>query len=682
VNALAVCMAMAAGIGIEAALTHGMVGLTRRPRDRARLAFAVAAVAMAVASLSVLGLYSAGSPNEHAAIMKWVFFPSSAVWIVAAMWFAAFYSDVRPLRWLTLMTAGFGMLVAVDLALPLGLLHSSVGGMRSVVIAGSRVMVMDSLSPNPLNIIAEALTIGVFVFLVYAVYQTYRRGERNKANGLAVAVLVFSVASALDTLTHYGVGTSLYTTQLCFAAVVLAMSIALRRETLRTESELAVYRSQLESMVEARVRDLDAANEQLALEVKDRVTAEDSLRRRVAELDGLQEIAQTLAERTDLAGALQHACAEVNVLLNASFSRVYLTREVVHGGVSDGVAEPDIDSATKVSTGSVVIVEDLPSLGGSADGRETVTVEDTRNMGLPPDLAGLLKAAEAHYLLLLPMVARGDVVGVLAIARDRSRPPFSSRDSTLGHTVADAFAAIVENERLHQQETRQAAFDERQRLARDLHDAVTQSIYSASLIAEALPAVWKRDPEEGRENLFRLRRLVRAALAEMRTLLFELRPGALEAAPLETLVERLGDALSGQAQIPVEVTVTDDDRLPSEVKITLYRIAQEAFSNIAKHSRASHVRARLTVDDGGAVLTVDDDGRGFAPDAVASERMGLRIMRERLDRIGGELEVSTSAGEGTRLTATWIRPAVPHEAPDERVEPGGRREGARSRGER
>ncbi len=161
-----------------------------------------------------------------------------------------------------------------------------------------------------------------------------------------------------------------------------------------------------------------------------------------------------------------------------------------------------------------------------------------------------------------------------------------------------------------------------------------------------MPAVWEREPDEGRYNLVRLRRLVRAALAEMRTLLFELRPGALEAAPLDTLLERLGDALSGQAQIPVDVSVADKDSLPSDVKITFYRVAQEAFSNIAKHARASQVRASLTDDEQQVTLTVEDDGRGFDPEAIEPERMGLRIMRERLDRIGASLEVSSAAGRG------------------------------------
>jgi signal transduction histidine kinase len=149
---------------------------------------------------------------------------------------------------------------------------------------------------------------------------------------------------------------------------------------------------------------------------------------------------------------------------------------------------------------------------------------------------------------------------------------------------------------------------------------------------------------------------VRAALAEMRTLLFELRPKALEAAPLGTLLERLGDSLAGQAQIPVDVDIVSEPGLPPGVKIALYRVAQEAFSNIAKHARASRVSATLESSEDQVTLAVIDDGRGFDPKAVAPERMGLRIMRERLDDIGASLQVRVDPGGGTTVVAVWTRP--------------------------
>jgi signal transduction histidine kinase len=141
-------------------------------------------------------------------------------------------------------------------------------------------------------------------------------------------------------------------------------------------------------------------------------------------------------------------------------------------------------------------------------------------------------------------------------------------------------------------------------------------------------------------------------MAEMRTLLFELRPAALESAPLDALLERLGDALGGQTQVAVDIEADETVDLPPDVKIVFYRVAQEAFNNIAKHARASRVIARVSAVDGGASLTVADDGRGFDPQEIAGG-MGLSIMRERLRRIAGTLEVDTTPGEGTTIRAAW-----------------------------
>jgi signal transduction histidine kinase len=167
-----------------------------------------------------------------------------------------------------------------------------------------------------------------------------------------------------------------------------------------------------------------------------------------------------------------------------------------------------------------------------------------------------------------------------------------------------------------------------------------------------LPAVWERDPAEGARNLERLRRLARAAMAEMRTLLFELRPAALESASLAALLERLGDALGGQTQIAVDIEADEAVALPPDVKIVFYRVAQEAFNNIAKHARASSVTARVEAVDGGATLTVTDDGRGFDPQGIVGG-MGLSIMSERLQRIAGQLDVETTPGAGTTIRAAW-----------------------------
>src|SRR6185436_15384959 len=148
------------------------------------------------------------------------------------------------------------------------------------------------------------------------------------------------------------------------------------------------------------------------------------------------------------------------------------------------------------------------------------------------------------------------------------------------------------------------ALQERQNLARNLHDAVNQSLFSAGLIAEVLPRLWEREPDEGRRALEDLRRLTRGALAEMRLLLAELRPSALSDTELGDLIHLLGNALAGRINIPVAVTVEGQWVLPAEVQVALYHLCQEGLNNIAKHARADRVEIHLRYETGAVELHI------------------------------------------------------------------------------
>ncbi len=206
--------------------------------------------------------------------------------------------------------------------------------------------------------------------------------------------------------------------------------------------------------------------------------------------------------------------------------------------------------------------------------------------------------------------------------------------------------------------------EERTRLARELHDAVTQTLFSASLIAEALPISWEQDPQEGRQLLMDLRQLSRGALAEMRTLLLELRPAVLVDADFNDLLRQLAEAATGREGLPVEVNVDCECELPADVKIAFYRIAQEALNNVIKHARATHVRIHLDCShcagsDGQVertkrvTLTVADDGRGFDLNSIPPDRLGLGIMRERGDSIGARFVIDSQPQEGTQVKVIW-----------------------------
>jgi signal transduction histidine kinase len=205
------------------------------------------------------------------------------------------------------------------------------------------------------------------------------------------------------------------------------------------------------------------------------------------------------------------------------------------------------------------------------------------------------------------------------------------------------------------EETQQlAVVQERQRLARDLHDAVTQTLFSASIIAEVLPRLWERDPGEGERRLAEVRELTRGALAEMRTLLLELRPSALADAELGDLLRQLGEATTGRARVPVEVQIEGTYAgMPVEVKVALYRIAQEALNNVAKHSGAELATVRLCRGPEQVSLDIADDGRGFDRDTIPPDHLGVGIMRERAEAIGAELTITTEPGQGTEVSVVW-----------------------------
>ena len=206
----------------------------------------------------------------------------------------------------------------------------------------------------------------------------------------------------------------------------------------------------------------------------------------------------------------------------------------------------------------------------------------------------------------------------------------------------------------------EAVMTERTRLARDLHDAVTQTLFSASLIAEVLPDIMDMNQAEGLKRLEELRQLTRGALAEMRTLLVELRPNALVEIPLPDLLRQLCESLIGRARLPIQFTVNGQRKLPPHVQVALYRITQEALNNVVKHAKASQAVVRLEYN-GTVNLSISDNGCGFDPAKVPPNHLGVQIMRERAESIAAEITVTSVPGEGTCVCIQWEDQGKPKE---------------------
>ena len=320
-------------------------------------------------------------------------------------------------------------------------------------------------------------------------------------------------------------------------------------------------------------------------------------------------------------------------------------------------------------------------LNGDTGALELHTLRPDR-MVAPENLAELIQAcqgvitdgkplyvspdAELGHLepgALLPLRVRGQALGVLGIIGPEGGG-FSQGQLALFESIADQISVALDNARLYEQAQQFAVVHERQRLARELHDAVTQTLFTASLIAEVLPETWEQDPGEGRVLMQELRQLSRGALAEMRTLLLELRPATLVETSLVDLLRQLGEAVTGRTGIPLTVTEEHQCRLPPEVHIAFYRIAQEALNNVVKHAQAGQASLYLgcgpistgTLEDSqkqGITLQISDDGCGFDPGAVSPDHLGLSIMRERAEEIGATLDISSKAGAGTQVSVRW-----------------------------
>ena len=256
---------------------------------------------------------------------------------------------------------------------------------------------------------------------------------------------------------------------------------------------------------------------------------------------------------------------------------------------------------------------------------------------------------EAESVAFLPIQARGKTFGVLGIV-GRPNKPFLPQQLALFESVGAQMGVSVEHARLVELAEETAVTQERNRLARELHDAVTQTLFSASLIADVLPRIWEKNQEQGYARLDELKELTRGALAEMRTLLLELRPATLVESSLSELLRQLTDAVVGRSRIPVELTMVGSERpLPPDTQVTLYRIAQESLNNIFKHAQAKQIKVAVQFESKTLTMTIQDDGIGFDQQKIGYHSLGLGIMQERAEKIGAAFTIETNIGSGTSI---------------------------------
>jgi len=265
--------------------------------------------------------------------------------------------------------------------------------------------------------------------------------------------------------------------------------------------------------------------------------------------------------------------------------------------------------------------------------------------------AGQMKSLPWQAAVLAPLVHRGAIVGLLTAVYPEEELP-SEAETTFLTALADQAALAAANARLLAAAREKIALEERQRLARELHDSVSQSLYGIQLAART--ARERLDPDLAGvvQPIDHVMQLAEDGQAEMRALIFELRPDSLQAEGLVTNLDMHIKAVRARAGIAGETVVRDEPEAPIEVKQALYRIAQEALRNMVRHASAQHVDVRLEARPGTVVMEIADDGIGFDPEGPFPGHLGLRSMRERALAVGGSLEVVSSRGQGTRIVVT------------------------------
>jgi signal transduction histidine kinase len=312
--------------------------------------------------------------------------------------------------------------------------------------------------------------------------------------------------------------------------------------------------------------------------------------------------------------------------------------------------------------------EQAGELWEAMEGRQPLIIHDVRG---DTWMAQAFRQALGEYLdremayvrtwVGVPLTVQERLIGWLSLHHGEPRA-YTHHHAALAQTIANQAATAIQNAQLYGQARRLAALEERQRLARELHDSVSQVLYGIGLGARTAGALLDRAviaPElrsSLSEPLDYVLSLAEAGLAEMRALIFELRPDSLEREGLVAALSRQAAALRARHRLQVHTDLCEEPPLSFEAKEAFYRIAQEALHNVAKHAQASRVDIQLCRRQGEIVLELADDGVGFDPQAEYSGHMGLNSMRERAAQIGGTLEVESQAGQGSVVRLRIPRP--------------------------
>ncbi|MGD9001280.1 MAG: GAF domain-containing protein, partial [Anaerolineae bacterium] len=389
------------------------------------------------------------------------------------------------------------------------------------------------------------------------------------------------------------------------------------------------------------------ALEGFVTDATERVLAHQILEQQVAdrtrELRALYDVMVAAGASLDLRTVLDRSLNQVLRVMRSEVGAIHLLNqggETLRLAALQGVPAHTLERSQAVPVGDGLV-------GWVVEHGSPVVIPTL--IGSPRPLLALPTHAAQGYVGV-PVRARGQVLGVLSVIGEPGRC-FSQAEVSLLASIADEVGVAVENARLHEQAQELAVVRERERLARELHDSVTQSLYSLTLLAEAgQRLVAAGDRQRVEEYLGRLGDISQQALKEMRLLVHQLRPLVLRREGLVGALQERLDAVERRAGVDARLLVDGVVALPDSVEDELYRIAQEALNNALKHAAPTTIRVTIRARDSYVSLAVEDNGRGFDPQSVGREGgLGLVSIRERTEKLGGGLEIISAPGRGTTL---------------------------------
>ncbi len=363
--------------------------------------------------------------------------------------------------------------------------------------------------------------------------------------------------------------------------------------------------------------------------------------------EALQDTAVALNSSLNLNDVLDRILVNIGRVVPHDAANIMMTNGNIASVVrSYGYAEAGLEEFEQSISRWVISAEGTPIIYRTIESKKPVIVPDVklqRSLGFDGSSVSA------------PILVANAVIGMINL-HSFTKGFFTDAHAEHLQIFANQAAVAIQNARLFAEAQEVAAANERQRLARDLHDAVSQTLFSARLISETLPRTWERDPAKVQARLVQLHELIKGAAAEMRVLLWELRPAKLTTAKLDQLLTELVDSVQSRREMTIQCSIETISGLPPDIHVAFYRIAQECINNIVKHSEATDASISLDGDAHQISLRVRDNGRGFSPDDTAAG-FGLGSMRERAQLIGATLDINSQPGEGTEITVTWVRTA-------------------------